>query len=349
MNLSWIEKVKRLTAAALTVRVQMLDPTDNGTLKWSTLMPRVDVDTHDVTDLILKDYRPVGSRREWDAHGRRIPILTPDTRKITIIPIETEDLIHEQELVALRDRFNNNQQLIVDQLKVTIPQRGDTLAMAAWRTLEKDVMDVWLKGYLDQFDPQSKKFFRTSFGIDSARQTVAVSPWTTNPYAKFIAWLKAAKMYVKGGIIGVMSSGTVIQAIFDDAPVLSNGQRMGYEEFYKDIRNRTGLNIVFVENNETGDFFVDGGTRTERKRYFDESYIAIIPAGGAVGKTPFAPVSRAQDLSAQVPDAKIDVRGVAVFHFGENDDKALKMQAQIDALPIPTDEKVYATDTGITS
>ncbi|HEY0428997.1 MAG TPA: major capsid protein [Pyrinomonadaceae bacterium] len=349
MKLSWIEKVKKLTAAALTVRVQMLDPTDNGTLKWSTLFPRVDVQTHDVTDLITKDFRPVGARREWDAHGRRIPIITPDTRKINIIPIETEDLIHEQELVALRERFLNNQQLMVEQLKVTIPERGDTLAMAAWRTLEKDAMDAWLKGYIDQYDAQSKKFYRTSFGIDVARQTVAVSPWTSGAFGKFIAWLKVAKTYVKGGILGVMSSATVIQAIFDDAPALANGQRMGYEEFYKEIRNRTGLNIVFIENNETGDFFVDGGTRTEKKRYFDESYIAVVPVGGMVGKTPFAPVSRAQDLSTLVPDAKIDVRGVSVFHFAENDDKALKLQAQLDALPIPTDEKIYTTDTGIMS
>lgn len=349
MLLSWIEKVKKLTPAALTVRAQELDPTDNGTLKWQTLFPRENVDSHDVTDLITKDFRPVGSRREWDANGRRIPIKTPDTRTISIIPIETEDLLHEKEITALRDRFSNNQKLIVDKLQVTIPERGDQLAMAAWRTLEADCMTVWNKGYLDQFDPQSKKFYRTSFGIDPYRQTIAFSPWTTNPFGKFIAWLKMAKMYVKGGILGVMSSGTVIQTIFDDAPLLSNGQRMGYDEFYKEIRNRTGLNITFFENNERGDFFIDGSQETEKRRYFDESYISIVPVGGAVGKTPFAPVSRAQDLSTLVPEAKIDIHGVAVFHFGENFNKALRMQAQIDALPIPNDEKIFTTDTGIRS
>lgn len=347
MNLAWIEEVKKLSPAALTVRAQMLDPTDNGTLRWSTLFPREDVATHEATDLITKNFRPVGSRREWNAHGRRNVIKTPDTRKISIIPIETEDYISEKELVDLRDNFRNNQALMVDELKVRIPDRADSLAMMCWRTLEKDAMSAWLKGYFDQEDAQTGRVYRTYFGIDATRQTVAGVSWATGAYGKFIAWLKVAKTKVKGGIIGVMTTSLVTQTIFDDAPVLANGQRMGYEEFYKDIRNRTGLNIVFVENDEHADFFVDGGTRTVEKRFFDEGYIAIIPTGGVVGKTAFAPVSRAQDLSAQVPDAKIDVRGVAVFHYAENDGKALKMQAQIDPMPIPTDEKIYATDTGI--
>ncbi len=345
MNFAWIEEVKRLSPAALTVRAQELDPTDNGTLKWSTLFPRVPVDTHEVTDLITRNFRPVGSRREWDAHGRRAVIKTPDTRKITIIPIETEDYISEKELTDLKDNFRNNQALMVDELKVRIPDRADTLAMMCWRTLEKDAMSAWLKGYFDQEDPQTGRVYRTTLGIDATRQTVASVSWASGAYAKFIAWLKAAKLKVKGGIIGVMSTSLVIQTIFDDAPVLASGQRMGYDEFYKDIKNRTGLNIVFVENNEQADFFVDGGARTAEQRFFDEGYIAIIPAGGIVGKTAFAPVSRAQDLSTLVPDAKIDVRGVSVFHYAENDGKALKMQAQIDPMPIPNDEKVYTTDT----
>lgn len=349
MNLSWIEQVNKLTAAALTKRVQMLDPTDNGALRWSTLFPRMDVNSHEVTDLITKDFRPVGSRREWDANGRRAKIVAPDTRKINIIPIETDDYLHEKEIVDLKDQFRNNQQMMIDELKVRIPDRADTLAMMCWRTLEKDAMDAWLKGYIDQEDPQSGKTYRTSFGIDADRQSVAGSAWTSGAYAKFIAWLKAGKAQVKGGIIGVMTSSLVTQTIFDDAPVLASGQRMGYEEFYKDIRNRTGLNIAFVENDEQGDFFIDGGTKTEKRRFFDESYIALIPAGGAVGKAPFAPVSRAQDISSLVPDSKIDVRGVSVFHYPKNNGKNLLMQAQLDALPIPTDEKIWTTDTGINS
>lgn len=345
MDFAWIEEVKKLSPAALTVRAQLLDPTDNGSLKWSTLFPRTNVNTHEVTDLITKDFRPVGSRREWDAHGRRAVHKSPGTRKITIIPIETEDVVGEKELTDLKDNFRNSQGLIVDELKVRIPDRGDMLAMMCWRTLEKDAMSAWLKGYFDQEDPQTGRVYRTFLGIDAARQTIAGSSWVTGAYGKFIAWLKVAKTKVKGGIIGVMSTSLVIQTIFDDAPVLANGQRMGYDEFYKDIRNRTGLNIQFVENDEHADFFLDGGARTEERRFFDEGYISIIPAGGVVGKTAFAPVSRAQDLSAQVPDAKIDIRGVAVFHYPENDGKALKMQAQLDPMPIPADEKVFSTDT----
>lgn len=345
MDFAWIEEVRKLSPAALTVRAQMLDPTDNGTLKWQTLFPRVDVPTHEVTDLITKDFRPVGSRREWDAHGRRNVIKSPDTRKITIIPIETEDYISEKEFVDLKDNFRNSQALMVDELKVRIPDRGDTLAMMCWRTLEKDAMSAWLKGYFDQEDAQTGRTYRTNLGIDAARQTVAGSSWATGAYGKFIAWLKSAKTKVKGGIIGVMTTSLVTQTIFDDAPVLATGQRMGYDEFYKDIRNRTGLNIQFVENDEHADFFINGGSRTEPRRFFDEGYIAIIPTGGVVGKAAFAPVSRAQDLSTLVPDAKIDVRGVAVFHYAENDGKALKMQAQVDPMPIPADEKVFTTDT----
>ena len=64
MAKSWIEAVDELTPAALTVRAQTVDPTDQGRLYWSGFAPRQNVDSVNLADVTTLDDRPVADRRE---------------------------------------------------------------------------------------------------------------------------------------------------------------------------------------------------------------------------------------------------------------------------------------------
>lgn len=341
-----LEGVKSVSSANLTVRAQELSPTNNGTLRYQTVMPREDVDSTTLSELIETDFRPVGARREWNASGQRLTFKTPSEANLSFTPIESDTLIDEQEMEKLDQRYEGNQQMILDRLKVTVPKRTDSLTEMNYRKLEADVFDAWTKGYVTQKNPQGNQTYLINYGIPSGRIQVAGSAWTTsNAYANFIAWLKDGRSSVTGGIIGAMASSRVIETIIGAAPVLANGMRMNIDEFNSDIRSRVGFVFAFVANDEEADFPVNGGAAYARARYFGASKIALIPAGGGIGKTAFAPVRRARALAAEVPEARIDIRGVSIFKFGKNNNKSLQIEAQLNAFPIPSEKRVWVMDT----
>src|SRR5688572_26797707 len=90
-----------LTAAALTVRAQAVDPTDNGRLSYATFFPRQNVESTKINELTELDNRPAADRREWNARGRLIPMKAPEKKAIEMIPIESRDSLSEQEMNRL--------------------------------------------------------------------------------------------------------------------------------------------------------------------------------------------------------------------------------------------------------
>ena len=341
-----LEGVKSLSSGVLTARAQELSPTNNGTLKYQTIMPREDVESTTLSELLDTDFRPVGARRDWNAPGQRLTFKAPSELNLSFTPLESDTLIDEQEMEKLDQRYDGNQQAILDRLKVTVPKRSDTLVEMNYRKLEADVFDSWTKGVVTQKNPQTNQTYLINYGFPSGRIQVAGAAWTAaNAYQNFIAWLKDGRTSVRGGIIGAMASSTVIETIIDSAPPLANGQRMNIDEFNSDIRSRVGFAFTFVANDEEADFYVGGGADTIRRRYFGASKIALIPAGGIVGKSAFAPVRRARALAAEVPEARIDIRGVSVFKFGKNNNKSLQIEAQLNAFPVPNENRVWVMDT----
>lgn len=341
-----LEGVSSVSSAALTVRAQELSPTNNGTLIYQDIMPRVDVDSTVISELVETDFRPVGARRDWNGNGQRITRKTPSRLNLEFTPIENDDLLNEQELDKLDRRYDGNQQLILDNLRLQIPQRGQDLTEMTFRKVEADVIDAWTKGSVTQKDPQSNRVFTLSYGFATGRIQTASAAWTaSNAYTNFIAWLKDGRTEMRGGIRGAMASSMVIETIISAAPVLANGMRMNIDEFNSDIRSRVGFNFAFLANDEEADFYTGGGAETNRRRYFSPSKIALIPTDRRIGKTAFAPVRRARSLAAQVPEAKIDIRGVSIFTFGKNNNKSLQIEAQLNAFPVPNENKVWVLDT----
>jgi len=346
-DFSWIEKVEDLSPAALTVRAQAIDPTDQGVLRWNLFFPRNPVDSTDINEISTLDKRFVADRREWNGPGRYIPMATPDTRRIEIIPIESYDVINEREMQKLREQTRNNQATIMDIIGARIPQRVDKLVAANYRRLEMDAFKVWTSGTIVQVDPQTGKTFTTSFGIAAGRIQTAGTAWSaaTSAYDEFLAWVEDAIEAV-GGIIGVTCRLSCVKTILADAPNMDNGVKMTRSNLEERIRQDIGGPFEFFIHEDSVDVFNDGGTAHTRTKVFPDRILAAVPVGGVVGQAAFAPVARAYDIDTAVPNAGIDVNGMTVYHEAFNSGKQLKIEAQVNALPIPAEDRVFVINIG---
>lgn len=350
MDFSWIAGQQSVTPADLTVRAQVLSPTDNGRLRWDLFFPRRNVDSVNLDDIAQVDFRPVADRREWNARGRQLTILTPDQRKMSMVPIESYFTMEEQEIQALMERTLGNAATFRGIIAASIPDRANTLAMADYRRLELDAMSAWATGTIIQRNPANPtQTYLASFGFANGRITAAGTAWNdvgVNAYNEFMAWLQAGIDAI-GAIDGVQLRTATMNAILADAPLFANGMRMTRNELEARISQATGQAFEFFPNEDTLDVYSGAGPTTVRTKIWPAQKVALIPAGGAVGSTAFAPVVRAMELAASVPGAGIDIRGVTVYYDSANLGRELTMEGQLNAMPVPTEELVWVIDAGV--
>lgn len=346
----WITQLFNLSPAALTVRAQMLSPNDQGRLLWDIFFPRVEVNSVDLADVLTLDDRAAADRREWNGPGRLIPVSSPSLRQISMIPIEAYDKVDEKEMQHLMERFIGNAQLIADTIGVSLPQRADRLAMACWRRHELDCFQAWTTGTVIQRNPQdATKTYTASFGIDASRILTAATAWNdagVNAYDLLLAFIEAGIDAV-GSCAGVMLRLATLKVIQADAPNLGNSVKMTRADLESRIQDDIGGPFSFYVNENSIDVFTDGGTAVVRTKVFPAQRVALIPAGNAVGYSGAAPVVRAMELSAQIPDAGIDIRGCTAFHNAHNAGKELELQCQLNILGVPIEEKIFVTNCGV--
>lgn len=349
---SWLALEDALDPVMLTVMAQALPPNDTGEeLIWDTVMPREDVDSVTLQSVTTLDYRPTADRREWNASGRLIPAPTPARRTVNIVPIEARDRINELEMQRMRESASGNAAIIRELIGVSVQQRNERLVQADYRRLEVDAVTAWLSGTIVQRNPENAaQTYTASFGFDTARLNTALTAWNdpgVNAYDLLLAWIDAAEAYV-GEIGAAMTRRAVISAILADAPQLPNAVVMTRSLLNDRISDDLGRPFQLIENEKSVDIFDDGGLTYTRTKVWTAGYIAAIPTDGMIGKTAFAPNTRAMHLSSQVPSAGIDIRGVTVYHFEANNGKELHLEAQLNAVPVPDEQRVYRTDTGVT-
>lgn len=349
--LTWLADDDELSQAALTVRAQAIPPNDQGELIWDIFFPRENVDSVRLKDVTTLDYRPTSDRREWNARGRRIPRLRPNLRDIRIVPIEANDRIDEEEMQYLTESAAGNQQIIRDIVGASIPQRVDLLAGANFRRLEFDAIQAWTAGKITQRNPENAaQTVDASFGFDTARLNTAGTAWNdagVNAYDLLQAWIVAAEDMV-GTIEGAMLRLATLNAILADAPNLPNSVKMTRSELEDRIQQDKGGPFRLMVNENSIDIFDDGGLAYTRTKVWPAHKIAAIPTGRRIGSTAFAPVIRAMELASQVGMAAgIDVRGQTVFYAEANDGRELSIEVQVNAMPIPDEQKVYVTDAGV--
>jgi len=334
-----------LTEGALTVSAQAVSPNDNGQLLYDVFFPRQDVNSIKLDEIVIGNHRPVSSRREWNGPGRLITQKTPERRSIEMIPVEDYFAVDEREMQLLSAGADGEEGVMMRRLGFDIPSRVDGLAEANFRRLEVDAFRVWQRGEIVQDDPQTGRTFATSFLIDPARIQTAATTWATaaNAYQEFMAWVRAGRTAI-GSAAGVMLRETELDVILADAPTLLNGYRPTTREVTQRVQDELGTAFRFVINEATVDVYVDGGTTTTPTKVFEAGRLALIPNGTAVGATAFAPVRRARQIAQAVPEARVDVRGQAVYYSPSNDGKHLNVNCQVNAMPIPIESRIWVID-----
>ena len=352
-DFTWLAEQENLTPTALTVRAQTIDPSDQGLLLWDAFMPRRDVDQLKIASLSTQDYRPVADRREWNARGRYIPLVTPPRSELEWTPIESYFKIEEKEINDLQLEVRGNAALFQEIIGNRIPARTDGLALANWRRVELDVFSAWAFGNITTMNPQDGRTFTASYGFDVARYTTAGTAWDdggVNAYDLFLAWVETAIELV-GPVRGAMMRLATRNAILADTPNPMAGAVAALPttltQMEQRIQDALGQPFRIFTNENTVETFDDGGTARTAVKVWPSQRVAIIPASGTVGSTAFAPVVRAFDISSQVPEAGIDVRGITIYHEASNGGRELTVEAQINPMPDPDEQKMYVIDAGV--
>lgn len=347
---SWLSAQDELTAAALTVRAQAISPNDNGSLSWDQFFPRQDVDSTKINELTELDNRPVADRREWNAKGRLIPMLTPDKKEVKMIPIESRDALSEQEMDTLAQEARGNEGIIQDVMGVRIPKRVERLAQANYRRIELDAYKVWTSGTIVHTEPEAGRAApATSFQIDSGRLQTAGTAWNDsgrNAFNDFVAWYLEGIDEI-GAAEGAMMRRASFNAILADAPTLANGVVNNRANIEATISDYIGAGFRFFINEGSLDVFNDGGTAVTRTKVFPAQQVVLVPAGMRVGSTAFAPVTRAMELVREAGNAGVDVRGCTVYYEASNGGKQLDIECQLNALPIPNEQLIWAINAGV--
>lgn len=346
---AWMKLLRELSPAALTVVAQAISADDNGRLQWNRFFPRREVPSVRLANITTLDDRATADRREWDAPGRRIPLVTPSWRELEMIPIEAEHVIDEYEMQLLSERTGGNAAVIQQTLMTSIPDRVRTLVAADYRRVEVDAFTSWANGNAVVRNPQDGTSYTVTYGFDAARISTAGTAWNdvgVNAWTLFLAWLQAGEDAV-GLIEGVMIRRATLNAIQADAPVSANMNVMTQTILEQMVTDVMGNAFRFEVNESTVDIFTDGGLTRTRTKIWPTGKVAAIPAGTEVGTTGFAPVVRAMEIANQVPGAGIDTNGATAFYFERNDGKELVLQAQMNALTIPDEQRVYVIAAGV--
>lgn len=348
MDFTWLGAEQELSAAALTVRAQTIPLDDNGTLLWPNFAPRRNVDSFDIQSIDTINYRPVADRREWNARGRLIPVRTPGTREISWVPVEAYFKIAEDEINRLLNTVRGNQQLFRDMVRVSIPARTDDLVTANLRRIETDWFTAWLLGQITQRNPQTGATQTISLGLDATRYETAATAWNgaVNAYDEALAFAERA-MQAMGPIRGLAMRLSTLREIQADAPAGIGGVPLTRTQVEDRLGQDLGTPFRFFVIESTVDMFTDGGLATTPTKVWPTGRVAAIPANGTVGETLFAPVSRAYNISATVPKANIDVRGMTVYHEAENGGRGLTVECQVNAFPLPIERNVYVINAGV--
>jgi hypothetical protein len=268
---------------------------------------------------------------------------------MSMVPIEAYDKIEEKELQKLAEQTRGNSDTIQRVIGSSIPERTDELARADYRRLELDAMSAWANGYIRQYNPQQGAYYEASFGFSASRLTTAGTAWndaSVNAFDLFVAWVLDGVDLI-GPVEAAMMRRATLNAILADAPDLPMGVSSNVTQVVNQIQDQLGFGFRIIVNENSLDVFTDGGTAVARTKVWPAQKVALIPAGGVVGVTAFAPVRRAMDLSNQVPEAGVDVNGVTVYHEEANGGRELTMEAQLNAMPVPDEQKVYVTNAGV--
>ena len=344
MAFDFLGRVEALTPANLTLRERARLVENPNDLRWRGIFPKVDAASIKLSDLSAVDFRPIGGRREWNAQGREIPEVLGPIRNAEMVPINPTHHIDERAMQLLRERAQGLDQLITAGVVKDVDAWATTLADAADRQIEFDAFQAWFQNAITVMDPKTGTTVSVSAGISSARYVSASTTLAaaTNAYIDFMGYLADAQSKL-GSVGAVRLRRARLNEVLADAPAFQ-GDRMSLAGLKGRIDAEGYGAVEIIVDERTYDAFTDGGSAVSATNYVPLDRMAIQPAGGVVGRTHFAPVTRAYDYMS-LANVKT-VNDFTVFHSEKNDGKTLMVEAQANALTLPDENAVYVV-TGI--
>lgn len=349
--LSWVAAEEALTSEALTVRAQTIDPNDDGSLLWDVFFPQRNVDSVKLREILTTDFRPVSDRREWNAQGRLIPLVAPQTKELEMVPIESYFKLAEREIQELEERTIGNQDIFRQIVRQRIPDRSDDLVRANFRRMEMDALKAWALGTIDAVNPTDGTVVNTSYGIDATRYITAGTAWdgAVNAYDELLSFIENGIDRI-GPVSGVVMRLATFKIVQGDAPnpftnlAAVTATRSQVEQR---IQDDIGAPFRFYIIENSLDEFDDGGVAYTRTKTWAADRVALVPQGVSVGEMAMAPVARAFELARNTPGAGINLRGQTVYHNVENEGKSLTVAAQVNAMPVLNEQRIFVIDAGV--
>jgi hypothetical protein len=352
-DFTWMSEEERLTPAGLTVLAQTISPNDNGALLWDIFMPREDVDQTKLDSLGNVNVRISSDRRQWNARGRYIPMVTPPRKEMQWIPIEAYFRIEEKEINDILNEVRGRMDIFREIIGVRVPQRTRRLVDANYRRFELEVMQAWALGVITIMDPETGQTYEVDYEFHPGRYQTAATPFndpSVNAYEEFVAWLREG-LEQNGPILGTVSRMATRDTIVAAAPNPMPGAQSGLEPTIPQVEalisQRLGTPFRFITIENTVEVFVDGGVTRIKMKTWPEHRIATVPAGQRIGRSAFAPVLRAYDITNVVDDAGIDIRGQTVYHEVAGMGRDFTVEGQVNPMPDPREDDMWVLDAGV--
>jgi hypothetical protein len=346
---SWFALLEGLSPAELTRRAQAVSPNDNGQLKYDIFFNRRPVNSTRLREITANKKRYASGRREWNTDGRLIPLNTPNIADMNMLPLEAYFPIGEEEMQFLDEGARGNQQVVIDAIGADVPSRVEELVESNNRQLELDCFEAWTKGTITAKDPATGLARTSSYMFESSRYETAGTAWNDGSVNAYDLHLAAARRAIDamGGISGALTRQSVVAAILADAPTSAiTGFKYTQGDIQRRIQDELGYAFEFLTMENTVDVFPDGGVTSAPQKVIGSGILAFIPPGGIIGDVAAAPVVRARQIAAAVPEARIDVRGQTVYYIEENGGKGLKVQCQANLFPVPEEKNIFVVQTG---
>jgi hypothetical protein len=345
----WLAKIAALTPANLTIREQARLAENPLDLRYQAIFPRVPAPSVKISELSTVDFRPVGGRRDWNAQGREIVEKLGNLRDVEMVPINPTKHIDERRLQMLRERGQGIDELIRRGIMHDVNTWPTVLTDACERQLERDAFEAWATNQITVYDPKTDKTVTVSLGIDAARYVTEATAWSNgavNAYDRLLFHLGEAQRLM--GSVGVvrMRRATANEVV-KDAPIGANNVRPTIANLQDRLSEEGFGAITIVLDERTYDEYTDGGSATTTKNYVPAHKVLFQPASGIVGQTHVAPVTRAYDYLSTGQIQQGAANGVVVLLTPKNEGKTLLIEAQENALSLPTEQSTYVVDAGV--
>lgn len=356
MKISALIQDPRRSQALATARAQRVVANVNQTLRWPAFFTRTSSQSMKLTKSTNSTFQFVAERRPYDTRGIEMPEKVGALTEMIHLPIQVRKTYGEEDVIALGLPVSA-EAAALEALGLTFDDTLDRLARADALRVEFDALRAWHSGDILAKNFATKVTALVSFGVDAARYETASTAWDdagVNAWNEFVAWARLWSGEL-GGLGGAYMSGADLEVIRADAPVnTQTGLPLGNDDLGNLVGSQIGGAFRFVTDDRRFDVSDatpdDIATTTSKQRVWPIGKVAAIPAGNVpIGTVEFVPVTRAGDLAAQVPEAKIQRDDVTIIYVTNDDGTSLEVQAQLNAYPDLDHASIAVMNTGVTA